>query len=106
MDSSLAIASLASNHHRSSRSTRHKYSSSGPRIAAKASPHARSIAVDGESTIRSLPNLSFDFATVLRNGDAPVGFVRTHTSWAGLQDDAASRVDAVLRAAITKRAAS
>src|SRR5215470_9539156 len=31
-----AIASLASNHHRSSRSTRHKYSSSGPRIAAKA----------------------------------------------------------------------
>src|SRR5215467_1397978 len=44
-----AIASSASNHHRSSRSTRHKYSSSGPRIAAKASPHARSIAVDGES---------------------------------------------------------
>src|SRR6516225_11574029 len=78
-----AIASLASNHHRSSRSTRHKYSSSGPRIAAKAPPHARSIAVDGESAIRSLPNLSFDFATVLRNGDAPVGFVRTHTSWAG-----------------------
>src|SRR6516162_3479473 len=31
-----AIASSASNHHRSSRSTRHKYSSSGPRIAVKA----------------------------------------------------------------------